>query len=164
MTWTSSSLAFTPLFTCGSPVRLLALSFGDDSRVHTAALHAALEGGVPRSVLSTISDMRADGFVPNISLYNKVREPGELKRLVRLSKVKAHSSSGKAFSRLVVGRLVWRRPKVYSSSRSFFEVVVAFSITVSSSSVCVRRGHEAAHTGQLDGRTVAVSGVYFRRR
>ncbi len=41
-------------------------------RVHTAALHAALNGGVCRSVLSSISDMRADGFVPNISLYNKV--------------------------------------------------------------------------------------------
>lgn len=42
-------------------------------RVHTAALHAALNGGVPRFVLASVADMRSDGFVPNISLYNKVR-------------------------------------------------------------------------------------------
>ncbi|CAM9221077.1 unnamed protein product [Ectocarpus fasciculatus] len=42
-----------------------------DGRVHTAAIHAALVGGKARPVLATIAGMRADGFVPNISLYNK---------------------------------------------------------------------------------------------
>lgn len=43
-------------------------------RVHTAVLHAALGGGGARAVLGAIADMRADKFVPNVSLYNKVRE------------------------------------------------------------------------------------------
>lgn len=56
--------------------------------MHTAALHAALEGGVPRAVLATISDMRADGFVPNISLYNKVRVVGKARGNVKDAFVK----------------------------------------------------------------------------
>lgn len=43
-------------------------------RVHTAVLHAALGGGGARAVLGAIADMRADKFVPNVSLYNKARK------------------------------------------------------------------------------------------
>lgn len=43
-------------------------------RVHTAVLHAALGGGGARAALGAIADMRADKFVPNVSLYNKARK------------------------------------------------------------------------------------------
>ena len=61
--------------------------------MHTAALHAALEGGVPRAVLATISDMRADGFVPNISLYNKVRVVGKARGNVKDAFVKVRKAT-----------------------------------------------------------------------
>ena len=41
-------------------------------------LHAALGGGGAQAALGAIADMRADKFVPNISLYNKVRKTARI--------------------------------------------------------------------------------------
>lgn len=43
------------------------------NRIHSASVHAALSSGSVISVLKAMAAMRADGFGPNLSLYNKVR-------------------------------------------------------------------------------------------
>lgn len=43
-------------------------------RVHTAVVKAAVASGGARQALEAIADMRADGLVPNIALYNKARK------------------------------------------------------------------------------------------